>query len=181
MTYRVIDHQINAILSTARDELRFDVSRDGVVHGLIDSRLDPAAFFGNVVDLRNLPRRIITEAKFDKFSFFEELVARFECFLVRDAAVGSMEIEDVDTVGTKFTERFVHTSFQSILRVLTRFVGEALGGQLQTTFFPTRFLGPGFLITRDVGSSSIDLVVALLLEIVKTFVVLIEGCDASAF
>lgn len=80
-TYRVVDDKVNLIssnreesvlqsdfeirfvlflLSQCGDQLPFNVPRYGIIHGLVDRRLDQTPFMGDIPDFGNLPGRKVT-------------------------------------------------------------------------------------------------------------------------
>ena len=103
-SYRIVHHDVDAILSTAWDEFALDVPGDGVVHGLVDGGLHPAAFLGDVIDLGHFPGGVVAETELDELALLEQLVAGLESLLKWDAAIWCMQVEDVDTVCTELAQ-----------------------------------------------------------------------------
>lgn len=129
-TYRVVDDDVQPVLPTAGDELRLDISRDGVVHGLVDGRLHPAALACNVVDLRDLPGGIVGQAQLLEFAFFEQIIAGLQRVLERHATIRRMQVEDIDRIGAKLPERLVEGRLEHFGLVLSRLIGKDLGREL---------------------------------------------------
>lgn len=100
-TYRVVDYNVETILTAARDKLVLDVPRDGVVHCLVDGWFDPFPLVGDVPDFGDFPGGEIAETELDELSFLEQLVASFHGLFKRSASVWSMKIEDVNTISAE--------------------------------------------------------------------------------
>jgi hypothetical protein len=65
--------------------------------------------------------------------------------------------------------------------VLPRLGRPAFCGECETSLFPTGFFGEGFLVTRDIDSSSVNFVVTFFLKVVQALVVVVEGSYTSTF
>lgn len=86
----VVDDDVDVEFAAAGDQLGFDGARDGVVHALVDGRLDPAALVAHLPDLGDFPGGVVAEAELDEFAFFVQLVEGLERFSVRNRVVGGI-------------------------------------------------------------------------------------------
>ena len=180
-TYRIVDDNVKPILSATRNKLFLDVASDCVVHSLVDGRLHPLPFIGDVPHLGHLPSSEVAESELNELALFEKLVASLHRLFERCASVWSMQVEDIHTVCTKLTKRLVQTGFQRFLCMLARRSGVALGGESEAALLPLGFFAEAFLVPSDVCTSSIDFVVSLALQEVKTLVVVFETGNSGSF
>ena len=69
--------------------------------------------------------------------------------------------------------------FQAISLVNSRLVGVHLRGEGEAPVFPFGVARPPFLLPTNIGSSGVDFVVALLLEVVECFCVVVKIGDSG--
>jgi len=80
-----------------------------------------------------------------------------------------MQVEYVDTRCSQLFQALVHASGEPLRTVHARLGWIALRGEHQPTLLPFGVSGKSFLLAPDVGPRSVDLAVALGLEIVQAF------------
>lgn len=77
-----------------------------------------------------------------------------------------MQVEDVNVVGSELFETSLQALRQVLGLVLSGVLGVAFGGESQTALPPFGLARESLLLTADICSGSVDLIIALGLEVV---------------
>lgn len=89
----------------------------------------------------------------------------------RDGTIWCVEVEDVDAISSQLSQTLVERGEDAFCLVHTGLVRVALGSKGQTTVFPVGVLGPRLLFASNIRASRVNLIVALRLQVVQSFVV----------
>ena len=109
-----------------------------------------------------------------------QLIHRPQRLLERNRAIGSVQIEDIDTVRAQLGQALIHALGQALGLVLAGLVRVAFRGEHEAAFLPFGVAREGFLLAADVGAGRVDFVVALRLEVVEDLGVFGRVGDAGA-
>lgn len=85
-----------------------------------------------------------------------------------------MEVEDINTLRSKLFQTLVQRLGDALCLVHARVVRVALGRKSQSTVLPVGLLGESFLLSTNVCTGSVNLIVALRLKIVEGLVVVVD-------
>lgn len=168
---RVVNDNVQTIATADGNQLLLNASSDCVVHALVDGRTDPVVVFAVHDNFSYLEGCVIGQTELDEFALLVGSVDSLKGLSEGDGSVGSVEVEDVDAISSQFCQTLIKRCEDAVCLVHSWFMRVALGGQGQTTVLPAGILGPGFLLASNVGASSINLVVALRLEVIESLVV----------
>lgn len=83
--------------------------------------------------------------------------------------VRGMQVEDVDTVSAQLVKAGVEVFLQVLGLVDAGLEGVHLGSERQAAIFPPGLAGPRLLLSANIRARSINLIVALGLEIIEMF------------
>jgi hypothetical protein len=134
---------------------------DCVVHGLIDCRLHVTSLFADVIHLGHFPGRKVRQAQLNKFALLMQLVDSAERLLKGCGVVRGMEVENVHCVRVQLFQRGREELPQLLWLVRTRLSGIDLRGEREAAVFPLRIPGPSLLLSTNIKSRRVDLIVTL--------------------
>jgi len=96
-----------AVALQRREQLGFHAARDGVIHALVDGWAHPAVVVACQDDLGDFVGDVVADSEGDEFAGLVQLVNGREGLFEGDAAVGGVEVEDVDDVGAELLQGLV--------------------------------------------------------------------------
>lgn len=170
---RIVDHDIDTVPVTCRDDLVLERAQDGVVHPLIDCRLDPPPLVAHGPDLRDLERGEVAQPQLHELALLVQLVQRLQRLRERDRPVRRVQVEDVHAVRPQLVERLGEHLAEHLRLVEAGLGGVPFRREGEAAVLPLRLRREGLLLAADVAPRRVDLVVALLLEVVEAGVVVV--------
>lgn len=202
----VIDDDVKAVASAGVDQFSLDVAGfmqevklvDGcqnttgvrnkepisrtncVVHGLENGRTNPASLSAESANLCHLKGRIVAQAQLDKLALLVQLIDSLKSLGEWDGTIRCMEIEDVNLVGVQLLEGQLELLAHNGGLVVAIRAWIPFRGESEASLLPIRLGCPRFLFAADVDACSIDLIEALLLEVVQASLVFVKRGDSGA-
>lgn len=131
-------------------------------------------------DLGDLEGGEVRQAELDELALLVQLIALLQRLRERQAAVGGVQVEDVDAVGAQLFQRLVELLLDHGGRVRAGLVGVPFRRAGEAALLPLGLAREGFLLAVDVDAGGVDFVVAGGLEAVEDFVVGVEAGDTGA-
>jgi hypothetical protein len=153
---------------------------DPTNHSLVDRRANPVVVLAVHNHLSDLESSEVGQTKLDKLALLVQLIELLQRLLERHAPVRSMEVEDINAVGTKLLEGLVELLLDHLWLVGSSIMRVPLGGTGETTLLPLRLTRECLLLAADVDSGGVDFVVSGGLEAVEDLVVVVDVGDAGA-
>jgi len=171
---------------------------NGIIHPLIYTRPNPPLRPADHNYLRDLERREIAQPQPHKLALLVHLIALPQCLLKRHAPIRRMQVEDIHALCVQLLQALLEALAQLVGLMLARVARVAFRCEAEAAILPVGGGGEGFLLAADVDACGVlctvsalsftvrlrfwgvvdvvltDFGVALALEVVEIFVVIVQ-------